>query len=69
MSVFAVRQLGSLASGVAGEFTFETRDMSVLFLALGVQAIWAFISVYLLTVSMRMLGLFYNANKEKLGWY
>jgi len=69
MSVFGFRQLGSLLSGVAGAVTLSTRDMSVLFIALGVQAAWAFLSVYLLTVNMRVLGLLYNANKEKLGWF
>jgi FHA domain-containing protein/B-box zinc finger protein len=69
MSVFGFRQLGSLLSGVAGAVSLSTHDISVFFIALGVQAAWAFLSVYLLTVNMRVLGLLYNANKEKLGWF
>jgi hypothetical protein len=69
VAVFGFRQLGTLLSTYAGSVTLETRDMSVLFTAIGVQAILAFINVYLLTVTMRILGLLYNANKEKLGWF
>ena len=69
MSVFAIRQVGSVMSAVAGEVSFATRDMSVLFMTMGGQAIWKFVTVYLLTISMRVLGLFYNSNREKLGWF
>jgi len=69
MGVFGVRQLGALVSGAAGAVTFETREMSVFLTAVAVQAIWAFVSVYLLTVNMRILGLLYNTNKEKIGWF
>jgi hypothetical protein len=43
--------------------------MGVLLGGLALVAVWKLVSVYLLTVSMRVLGLFYNANKEKLGWF
>jgi hypothetical protein len=69
MSVFALRQLGNIVSSVAEGVTFSTRDMSVLFLAIGVQAAWAFGSIYLLTVSMRILGLLYISKKERFGWF
>jgi hypothetical protein len=69
MSVFGVRLLGSFASGVAGAVSFSTRDMSALFISMGVQAIWAFLSVYLLTVNMRILGQLYNAKRENFGWF
>jgi hypothetical protein len=69
MSVFGFRQMGNLLSGVAGSVSLSTHDISVFFIALGVQAAWAFLSVYLLTVNMRVLGLLYNANKEKFGWF
>ena len=69
MSVFGLRQLGDLLSSVAEGVTFSTRDMSVLFLALAAQAFWAFGSLYLLTVCMRILGLLYITKKEKFGWF
>lgn len=69
MSVFGLRQLGDILSSVAGGVTFSTRDMSVLFMALGVQAVWAFAKIYLLTVNMRILGLLYITKKEKFGWF
>jgi hypothetical protein len=68
MSVFGLRKLGDMMSGVAGGVSLHTRDMSVPFIALGVQAAWAFASIYLLTVSMRILGLLYITKKEKLGF-
>jgi hypothetical protein len=43
--------------------------MSMLFLTFGVRAVWSLISVYLLTVSMRILGLLYVTNKQKFGWF
>jgi hypothetical protein len=43
--------------------------MSVLFLTFGLRAGWGLASVYLLTVSMRILGLLYVTNKEKFGWF
>jgi hypothetical protein len=69
LAVFGVRQLGDILSGGAGKLTLTTKDMSVLFMSMGIQAVWALISVYLLTVTMRILGLFYNASKDKLGWF
>ena len=69
MSVFGLRKLGDRMSGVAGGVSLHTRDMSVLFISLGVQAAWAFANIYLLTVSMRILGLLYITKKHKLGWF
>lgn len=69
LMVFGVRQLGAILSGGAGTISMFTKDLSVFFVALGIQAIWALISVYLLTVTMRILGLFYNASKDRLGWF
>jgi hypothetical protein len=40
-----------------------------MFLSFGIRIIWSFVSVYLLTVNMRILGLLYLTQKEKLGWY
>ncbi|HEY3857064.1 MAG TPA: hypothetical protein VGO67_21990 [Verrucomicrobiae bacterium] len=67
--VFGVRQLGNILSGTAGTVTFRTHDMNVFFMAIAYQAIWALLSVYLLTVMMRILGLFYNSTKKQLGWF
>jgi len=69
MGVFGVRVAGGLLSGWAGSVSLSTRDMSVLLMALGGQAVWGFISVYLLTVSMRILGLLYLAKKDRFGWF
>ena len=69
MCVFGVRIAGGLLSGMAGSVSLSTRDMSTLFMALGGQAVWAFVSVYLLTVSMRILGLLYLAKKDRFGWF
>jgi hypothetical protein len=69
LGVFGVRQLGSLISGGAGTVALRTHDKNMFLAALAFQAVWALLSVYLLTVTMRILGLFYNASKKKLGWF
>lgn len=53
----------------AGNATVSTRNISVLLISLGVQAAWALASVCLLSVNLRILGLLYNAKKEKFGWF
>jgi hypothetical protein len=58
-----------VAAVVAGSAGHATRDMSVLFLTFGLRAVWSLVSVYLLTVSMRILGLLYVTNKQKFGWF
>jgi pSer/pThr/pTyr-binding forkhead associated (FHA) protein len=69
LGVFGIRQLGTLISGGAGTVALRTRDQTTFFVALGFQVVWALVSVYLLTVTMRILGLFYNASKRELGWF
>lgn len=69
MGVYGVRVLGDMAAGVAGDVSLSTRDMSVLLMTLAGQGLWALISVYLLTVSMRILGLLYISKKHKFGWF
>jgi hypothetical protein len=69
MAVFGFRQLGEFISSLAGDATLTTRETSVFVLAIGLRVVWSFVSVYMLTVMMRVLGLFYNVNKEKLGWF
>jgi hypothetical protein len=43
--------------------------MSVLFMSFGLRAIWSFVSIYLLAVVMRVLGLLYVTRKHKFGWF
>jgi hypothetical protein len=69
LGVFGVRQLGNLISGGAGTVALRTHNSDMFFVAVGIQAVWALLSVYLLTVTMRILGLFYNASKRTLGWF
>jgi hypothetical protein len=45
-----------------------TTSMTEMFLLFGFRAVWAFVSVYLLTVTMRILGLLYLTKRERLGW-
>lgn len=69
IGVFWLREAGAtlvawvaaqkLLGGSAGE----------LVLMMTARLLWAFIGMYLLTVSMRVLGLLYLTNKEKLGWF
>jgi len=69
MGVFGARQLGGIVSSLLGSESMTTHSLSAFFIMIGMQAVWAFMSVYLLTVNMRILGLLYNSNKEKLGWF
>jgi hypothetical protein len=69
IGIFAMRQFGSALAGVAQGESYHTRDMSTMFLAFGLRAVWSLFSVYLLTVSMRTLGLLYVTNKQKIGWF
>jgi hypothetical protein len=67
--VFGIRKLGTILSSSAGHQMMMTKDMSVFFMAVAIKALLGLISVYLLTVTMRILGLFYNSSKDKLGWF
>jgi hypothetical protein len=67
--VLGIRALGDFAllelfpRGLA---THSTTKLLELFAA---QAFWSLVSLYLLTVGMRILGLLYVAKKDQLGWY
>jgi hypothetical protein len=67
--VFGIRQVGDMVSGRAGTVSLRTHDEHVFLVAVAFKALWALLSVYLLTVTMRILGIFYNDNKKKLGWF
>jgi len=69
IGIFAVRQFGAAAAGLAEGAGYTTRDMSVMFMSFGLRAVWSLLNVYLLTVSMRTLGLLYVTNKHKIGWF
>jgi hypothetical protein len=69
LGVFGVRQLGNMFSGGVGHAALRTRSVNTFMEMAGIQMVWALLSVYLLVVTMRILGLFYNASKQKLGWF
>lgn len=69
VAVFGVRQLGDIGMFVAKSEGYATKEMSTLFITFGLRMFWSFLSVYLLTVSMRILGLLYVTNKHKFGWF
>jgi hypothetical protein len=68
-AVLVLRQAGSMVTSAALSSSYTTRDMSVLFTAFGMRAFFSFANVYLLTVSMRILGLLYVSYKHKFGWF
>lgn len=68
VSIFGVQQIGNLVASGAKTVTFTTTNMSVMFIAIGFRMIWSLVSIYLLTVNVRILGLLYATQKEKLGW-
>jgi hypothetical protein len=69
LSVFGARQLGDfMMLGIQAQ-GYETRDMSELLIGFGIRAFWSLASVYLLTVSMRILGTLYLINRRAFGWF
>jgi len=68
-AVFGLRILGDTFAAVAGDGALSTYDMSTLFMSVGIKLVWSVTSIYLLTVSIRFLGILYVTQKEKLGWF
>ncbi len=66
--IFGISQLGNLIAAGMKMVTFTTTSGSMLLMAIGFRLVWSFISVYLLTVNMRILGLLYLTRKGDLGW-
>ena len=66
--VYGISAVGDMLSSNAGH-NMMSKDMSTFFVGVGIKCAVGLISVYLLCVTMRILGLFYNASKEKLGWF
>ena len=69
IGVYLLRLLGDALAGGAQNVGYHTRDMSVMFMTFGLRAVWSLVRVYLLIVSMRILGLLYVTNKQKFGWF
>ena len=69
LAVYGISVVGDMLSDNAGHNMMFTKDMSTLFISMGIKAALGLVSVYLLCVTMRILGLFYNASKQKLGWF
>ena len=67
--IFALMELGDEYASQMGGISRRTRRMDRLFMSFGVRALWSFVSIYLLAVTMRILGLLYLTKKHKLGWF
>ena len=67
--VNGVSTVGDMLSRQAGHKMMFTSNMSTFFVNVGIKCALGLVSVYLLCVTMRILGLFYNESKEKLGWF
>ncbi len=67
--VFGMRWLGDVIVAILATRTFMTRSIAELLMIFGLRMVWAFISLYLLTVNMRILGILYLTKKHKLGWF
>jgi len=66
--VFIARAAGDVVLKLVFPKELLTHSASQLLLMFGLNAIWAFISFYLLTVGIRILGLLYVTRKGTLGW-
>jgi len=68
-TVFGARILGEVVIGIIfGPNAVATHSMAQLFAMFGARMFWGLAGVYLLTVNMRIMGLLYATQKEKLGW-
>jgi len=67
--IFGIRSVGELVLALVVGDAFSTKDMSMLFISAGLRMSWSFLEIYLLAVSMRILGLLYLTKKDRLGWY
>ena len=69
-AVLTVRTGGDLMiKAYFGPLGLLSHSMVRLLEMFAVKAFWSFVSLYLLTVTMRILGLLYLAKKEVLGWH
>jgi hypothetical protein len=68
-AVFGLRIWGDSYATAAGDGALSTTEMSTMFMAIGIKMLWSVTSIYLLTVSIRFLGIMYVTQKEKLGWF
>ena len=66
--VFGLRPIGDLILPLLFPRGLSTHSMPKLFAYLAASGFWSLVSLYLLTVGMRILGLLYLTKKEKLGW-
>ena len=69
LAVYGIAELGGRLQDDASMDIMRTKNMSKLFIALGIQAIVAFMMIYLLAASMRILGLLYLSKKSRFGWF
>jgi hypothetical protein len=69
MTILGLRLLGDFISGLMEDVSATTRDMSMLLVSFGIRIVWIFLSVYLLSVGSRVLGMLYVSRKKTLGWF
>lgn len=67
--IFGVQKLGDLISSQSGHAILTTKSAGVVAAIFGFRILWSFISLYLMTVNMRILGLLYLKKKDRLGWF
>jgi hypothetical protein len=69
-TVFGLRVVGDEAiKYLFGPTALLTHSMAQLLGMFAARVFWSFVSLYLLTVMMRILGLLYVTKKEELGWH
>ena len=66
--VFGIRALGDFAIVQLFPKGLATHSIKKLLEMFAVQAFWGIVSLYFLTVGMRILGLLYVTRKDRLGW-
>jgi hypothetical protein len=69
VGIYFVRWAGDVVIGIVQRQATFTKSMQEMLLIFGLRIVWGLFSIYLLIVSMRLLGLLYVTNKQKFGWF
>ncbi|HWQ91279.1 MAG TPA: hypothetical protein VN673_06390, partial [Clostridia bacterium] len=66
--VFGLKTVGDMVIPMIFPKGLTTKSMAEMAALLATQAFWSFVGIYLLAINMRILGLLYVANRQRLGW-
>ncbi len=69
VGIYFARWVGDFVFAIIQRQAIVTKSTQEMLLMFGLRIVWSLFSIYLLVVSMRLLGILYVTNKQKLGWF